>query len=61
MLPFTRNVGVGQNDFDVLPCDVVVHAVMDVEAKALCQVVHELRPGGDAVAVKMGTGRLLWW
>ena len=33
---------------------------MDIEAKALCQVVHELCPRGDAVTVEMRTGRLLW-
>ena len=60
MLPFTWHVSIRKNDLDVLPCNVVVHAVMDIEAKALCQVVHELCPRGDAVTVEMRTGRLLW-
>lgn len=59
MLPFAWHISIGQNDLDVLPGNVVVHAIMDIEAKALSQVVHEVRPGGDAVTVKMC--RLFWW
>ena len=59
VFPFSWYISIRQNNLDVLPSNVVVHAVMDVEAKALCQVVHEICPRGDAVTVKRC--RLFWW
>lgn len=59
VLPFSWYISIRQNDLDVLPSNVVVHPVMDIEAQALCQVVHEVCPRSDAVAVKMC--RLFRW
>ena len=54
VLPFTWHVTIRQNNLDVLPSNVVVHAVRDIEAKALYQVVHELCPRGDALTFSGG-------
>ncbi len=49
MPPFTRDVGIAQNDLNVLPRWVLVMLAFKVNAKFSGQSVHDWTPGTDAL------------
>ncbi len=58
MLAFSRDVGIGEDNFDVSPSGIVVHALMNVVLEASGESGHKRSPGSDAIGVKMRFLRL---